>query len=138
MLSYITLGANDLHVSGEFYSAILSPLGYGRTEAGNGVAFSLPDMSGGLGGPATIYIVKPYDGRPATVGNGSMTAFRAPTHAMVRTLHASGLRAGGSDEGAPGFRAEYSEHFYVAYLRDPAGNKLALFCDDPEEGSRSN
>jgi catechol 2,3-dioxygenase-like lactoylglutathione lyase family enzyme len=137
MPGYITLGANDLQASGEFYSAVLAPLGYERTEAGNGVAFSLPELSGGLGGPGTIYVVKPYDGRPATVGNGSMTAFRAPTHAMVRTLHAAGLKAGGTDEGAPGFRAEYTEHFYVAYLRDPAGNKLALFCNDPAEGRRS-
>jgi hypothetical protein len=81
--------------------------------------------------------MKPYDGREATAGNGSMTAFRTSTHALVRTIHAAGIQAGGTDEGAPGFRAEYSEHFYVAYLRDPVGNKVAVFCKNPAEGSRA-
>ena len=63
-------------------------------------------------------------------------AFRAGTHAMVRQVHAAGLAAGGSDEGAPGFRDDYGAHFYVGYLRDPLGNKLAIFCADPAEGRR--
>lgn len=129
MLGYIMIGANDLPGSGRFYSAILGPLGYGRTDDGNGIVFSRPDTP-------DVYVIKPYDGREATVGNGSMMAFRAATHALVRTLHASGIEAGGTDEGAPGFRAEYTKHFYVAYLRDPVGNKVALFCNDPAEGSR--
>src|SRR3546814_8542033 len=65
-----------------------------------------------------------------------MAAFRAETHAMVRSLHAAGLAAGGADEGAPGFRDDYSEHFYVGYLRDPLGNKLAIFRAEPAEGRR--
>jgi catechol 2,3-dioxygenase-like lactoylglutathione lyase family enzyme len=136
MLSYITIGANDLPASGRFYAAILIPLGYARTDDGNAAIFSLRAAPDRPGSSNTIYVVKPYDGRAATVGNGSMTAFRASTHALVRTLRAAGVQAGGSDEGAPGFRAEYSEHFYVAYLRDPVGNKVALFCDNPAEGSR--
>jgi catechol 2,3-dioxygenase-like lactoylglutathione lyase family enzyme len=131
MLSYITIGANDLPASGRFYSAILAPLGYERTDAGNGMAFSLPEGPDQASSPGTLYVVKPYDGREATVGNGSMTAFSMATHALVRTLHAAGIQAGGTDEGAPGFRAEYTEHFYVAYLRDPVGNKVALFCRNP-------
>jgi hypothetical protein len=54
---------------------------------------------------------------------------------MVRDLHAAGLAAGGTDEGAPGVRAEYSPHFFVGYLRDPVGNKVALFCSDPAEAA---
>ena len=138
MLSYITIGANDLPGSGRFYSAILTPLGYERTDAGNGAAFALPDEPDRPGSPSTIYVVKPYDGQAATVGNGSMTAFRTTTHALVRTIHAAGIQAGGTDEGAPGFRAEYTEHFYVAYLRDPVGNKVAIFCNNPAEGRRGH
>ena len=138
MLSYIMIGANDLPSSGRFYSAILTPLGYARTDAGNGMVFSLPDVPERPDGPATIYVIKPYDGREATVGNGSMTAFRTSTHALVRTIHAAGIQAGGTDEGAPGFRAEYTEHFYVAYLRDPVGNKIAVFCNNPAEGRRGD
>jgi catechol 2,3-dioxygenase-like lactoylglutathione lyase family enzyme len=138
MLNYIMIGANDLPSSGRFYSAILTPLGYARTDAGSGMVFSLPELPDRLDGPATIYVIKPYDGREATVGNGSMTAFRTATHALVRTIHAAGIQAGGTDEGAPGFRAEYTEHFYVAYLRDPVGNKIAVFCKNPAEGRRGD
>ncbi|MDI1283812.1 MAG: VOC family protein [Reyranella sp.] len=136
MLSYITIGANDVPVSGRFYAAILIPLGYAHTDAGNAAIFVRPEGPDRLGGPNTIYVAKPYDGREATVGNGSMTAFQTATHASVRAIHAAGLQAGGSDEGAPGFRAEYTEHFYVAYLRDPVGNKIAVFCSNPAEGRR--
>ncbi|HYC66112.1 MAG TPA: VOC family protein [Reyranellaceae bacterium] len=136
MLGYITIGANDLPLSGRFYAAILVPLGYQRTDDANGVTFSLPDVPDRPGTASTIYVVRPYNGQPASVGNGSMMAFRAATHALVRAIHAAGIQAGGTDEGAPGFRAAYSKHFYVAYLRDPVGNKVALFCNDPAEGSR--
>ena len=129
MLGYVMIGADDVPGSGRFYSAILGPLGYDRKDDGPGIVFSRPDTP-------DVYVVRPFDGRSATVGNGSMLAFRAAAHALVRTLHAAGIAAGGRDEGAPGFRADYSEHFYVAYLRDPVGNKLALFCNDPAEGRR--
>ncbi len=133
MLSYITIGANDVPRSGRFYTAILIPLGYAKKEAADGIAFTAPD---GTSSPVTVYVRTPYDGKPATVGNGSMIAFRAETHETVRNLHAAGLEAGGADEGAPGFRDDYSEHFYVAYLHDPLGNKVAIFCANPAEGRR--
>lgn len=136
MLSYIRIGSNDIPRSGRFYAAILVPLGYVKQEAPMGVAFAFPDAPGRPHGPAAVYVGPPYDGEPATVGNGSMAAFQAETHELVRRLHATGVAAGGSDEGAPGFRNDYGEHFYVAYLRDPLGNKVAIFCSDPREGSR--
>lgn len=136
MLSYIMIGANDLPRSQRFYSAILTPLGYEQAHPGNAVVFTMPVAPDRVGSASTIYIVKPYDGQNATFGNGSMTAFRTETHASVRAIHTAGIDAGGVDEGAPGFRAEYTEHFYVAYLRDPVGNKIAVFCDDPAEGRR--
>ncbi|MEQ8393627.1 VOC family protein [Thalassobaculum sp.] len=136
MLSYITVGANDVPRSGRFYAAILIPLGYEKKEGAEGIEFTAPDVPGRSNGPAAVYVKKPYDGKEATVGNGSMTAFQAVTHEMVRNIHAAGLEAGGSDEGAPGFRDEYSDHFYVGYLRDPLGNKVAIFCSNPAEGTR--
>jgi len=51
----------------------------------------------------------------------------------VRSLHAEGLSHGGVNEGAPGFREAYSPNFYVGYLRDPDGNKMALFCTSESE-----
>jgi len=136
MLSYIRVGANDIAASGRFYDAILPPLGYVRTDVPNGIEFTFPHGPGQPGGAAAVYVAKPFDGKPATVGNGSMTAFEADSQETVRTLHAAGLRAGGSDEGAPGHRAAYGKNFYVAYLRDPVGNKLAIFSTTPAEPVR--
>lgn len=136
MLSYITIGANDIQRSERFYTAILSPLGYERRDESNAVIYSLLDVPDRYNGLGAIYVKKPYDGRDATVGNGSMIAFRTATQKLVRDLHAAGREAGGSDEGAPGFRDKYSERFYVGYLRDDVGNKVALYCDNPDEPSR--
>ena len=130
MLSYVIIGANDVSRSDRFYTAILCPLGYERTEAPGVAIYSHPD------GKGTIYVRQPYDGRAATRGNGSMLAFEAVSQQLVRELHAAGRDAGGYDEGAPGFRDEYSEHFYVGYLRDDVGNKIALFCHDPQRPDR--
>ncbi|TAJ42179.1 MAG: VOC family protein [Reyranella sp.] len=127
MLSYINVGANDIPRSERFYTAVLVPLGYEKAEQKDAVTYTLPDVPDRFNSP-TVYVTKPYDGREATVGNGSMIAFRVPSHAQVRALHDAGIAAGGTDEGAPGFRARYSKNFFVAYLRDPLGNKLALFC----------
>ena len=128
MLSYLMIGANDIPRSERFYTAVLGPLGYEKAEQKDAVVYTLPDISDRLDGPCAVYVKKPYDGREATVGNGSMLAFRVPTHAQVRALHRAGVAAGGTDDGAPGFRAQYSKNFFVGYLRDPLGNKLALFC----------
>ncbi|MBR0660629.1 VOC family protein [Roseomonas oryzicola] len=114
------------------------PLGYQKEEGSLGVAFTLPEETGRSSGPGAVYVRKPYDGEEATVGNGSMMAFQANAHEMVRNLHAAGLEAGGPDEGAPGFRAEYSDRFYVAYLRDPLGNKVAIYCVNPAERRRGD
>ncbi len=128
MLGYLTIGANDIPRSERFYTAVLGPLGYEKAEEEDGVAYTLPAIPDRVDGPFAVYVKKPYDGREATAGNGSMIAFRVPTHAQLHALHRAGVAAGGTDEGAPGFRAQYSKNFFVGYLRDPLGNKLALFC----------
>jgi catechol 2,3-dioxygenase-like lactoylglutathione lyase family enzyme len=135
MLSYIIVGANDIPRSERFYTAVLEPLGYEKAEQKDAVSYTLPDLPDRYNGPGAVYVVKPYDGREATVGNGSMIAFRVPTHAQVRALHRAGVAAGGTDEGAPGFRAQYSKNFFVGYLRDPLGNKLALFCTATDQAA---
>lgn len=103
-----------------------------------GLLYSLPDtVDPHLGnGPGAFWVVPPFNGEAATSGNGTMIAFCALTHDEVRRLHASGLASGGVDEGRPGHRAAYSKHFFVAYLRDPQGNKIALFCINQKEPGR--
>ena len=112
-------------------------MGYALTEGPEGLSFVLK----AAGQPVALpdFYVKPtFDGAPASAGNGSMIAFEATSQAEVRVLHAAALAAGGSDEGQPGFRATYGPRFYVSYLRDPQGNKIALFCDNPAEPGRDD
>ncbi|EEW25678.1 VOC family protein [Rhodobacter ferrooxidans] len=122
MIRYITLGTNDLPRAIRFYDAALAPLGLCRlvTEAGE-AGYGPP------GGMARLWITRPFDGKPATAGNGSMPALTAPSRAAVDDFHAAGLAQGGFDEGAPGLRP-YGPDFYAAYLRDPDGNKLSAVC----------
>jgi catechol 2,3-dioxygenase-like lactoylglutathione lyase family enzyme len=127
MLSYLFIGANDVETSARFYDAILSPLGYGKDGSEGQHCFSLPEIADKSNGPGSIHIAKPFNGKPATAGNGMMPALRANSRAKVDEAHAAGLANGGTDEGKPGIRKAYTDDFYVAYLRDPVGNKIAVF-----------
>ncbi len=117
---YLTLGTNDVTRAGKFYDAALAPLGFvRRATEDTEVGYSLPDDR-----RTRIWITQPYDGKPATVGNGTMTAFAAPSQEAVQAFHKAALEAGGTDEGEPGLRP-YGPTFYAAYVRDPDGNKLS-------------
>ena len=76
-------------------------------------------------GQPSVAITKPFDGEPATVGNGVMVALAAKDQEQVKQLHAKALELGGTDEGAPGPRGDGG--FYAGYFRDLDGNKLAAF-----------
>jgi hypothetical protein len=73
---------------------------------------------------ACLALAKPFDGKPATVGNGVMVALRADSKEAVDTMHRKALELGGQDEGAPGPRGD---GFYAGYFRDLDGNKLNSF-----------
>lgn len=136
MIAYVTVGADDIAAARRFYDAVLPALGYAVTEGAEGLSYVLP-VARGQAPVLPDYYVKPtFDGRPASAGNGAMVAFEARNQAQVRDLHAAALAAGGKDEGPPGFRDAYGPHFYVGYLRDPQGNKIALFSSDPTEPGR--
>lgn len=123
---YLTLGTNDLARAARFYDATLTPLGLVRK--------ATKDSEIGYGRPeddrARLWITRPFDGRPATVGNGSMPALLAPGRDAVDACHEAALAHGGSDEGAPGLRP-YSATFYAAFVRDPDGNKLSAVHPGP-------
>jgi catechol 2,3-dioxygenase-like lactoylglutathione lyase family enzyme len=136
MISYVTVGANDIAAAKRFYTALLPALGYGLSEGPEGLSFALPVPAGEKPTLPDFYVKPTFDGQPASVGNGVMVAFEADTQDKVRTLHAAALNAGGTDEGQPGFRPNYGADFYVSYLRDPQGNKLALFSSNPDEPGR--
>lgn len=136
MIGYVTVGADDLEQAKRFYCAFLPLLGYGLEESQEGLSFSLPREPGQSVLLPDFYVVPPFNQAPASAGNGAMVAFEARDQAQVRELHALALKSGGQDEGAPGFREIYSPNFYVGYLRDPQGNKIALFSSNIDEPGR--
>lgn len=129
MFSYMSLGTNDLSRAIRFYDAALAPLGHRQIAdfdtTGTSAAWGLDDP-----GPH-LWVTQPFDGNPASVGNGTMVSFLADTRAAVDAFHAASLATGGRDEGAPGLRPQYGPHFYAAYVRDPDGNKLNAVCYRP-------
>ncbi|MEM6304024.1 MAG: VOC family protein [Pseudomonadota bacterium] len=133
MIGYVSVGADDIAAARSFYNAFLPALGYGLQEGPEGLSYILPETDP----PQPEYYVKPpFNGESASTGNGCMVAFEARAQSQVRDLHAAALAAGGTDEGAPGFRPSYGAHFYVSYLRDPQGNKVAIYSHDPNEPGR--
>jgi catechol 2,3-dioxygenase-like lactoylglutathione lyase family enzyme len=136
MISYVTVGADDIARAKRFYSAFLPSLGYGLKEGPEGLSYALPVEQGRAPALPDFYVKPTFDGHPASAGNGAMIAFEASSQRQVRSLHAAARTAGGLDEGQPGFRASYGPHFYVGYLRDPQGNKIALFSSNPKEPGR--
>lgn len=128
MIGYATLGTNDPARAGRFYDALLGEVGAKRLmDFPNGFVM----WGTGWNEPA-LAVTPPFDGAPATAGNGTMVALRMDTREQVDAVHRRALELGGSDEGAPGVRgSEGPQAFYGAYFRDPDGNKLALFRVGP-------
>ena len=119
MIGYVTVGTNDLARAAKFYDALLAELGAKR-------AMEMETFIAWATAPNTpmISVIKPFDGKPATVGNGVMVALVVDSKAKVDALHKKALALGGKDEGAPGPRGDT---FYAGYFRDLDGNKLNAF-----------
>jgi catechol 2,3-dioxygenase-like lactoylglutathione lyase family enzyme len=119
MFSHIMVGANDVQESKAFYDAILGALGY---EPGviddKGRCFYISESG-------IFSVTKPIDDEPACHGNGSTIGFAAADPAAADAWHAAGIANGGTTcEEPPGVRDSAMGSLYLAYLRDPAGNKV--------------
>lgn len=116
MFNHVMVGANDLDESKRFYDALLDTLGIAPGNKDSDVRCSYRGNGG-------VFMIKiPIDGEPATNGNGSTIGFAAKDTATVEAWHAAGIANGGTTcEDPPGLR---ENGVYLAYLRDPAGNKL--------------
>ena len=120
MIGYATLGTNDLERAGAFYDRIAEALGGKRVFRNDrGIGWS-----SGKGVPM-LMVMKPFDGQPATAGNGTMIAIPAGNRETVDAVYKLAIELGARDEGAAGPRGE---RFYGGYFRDPDGNKLAVYC----------
>jgi catechol 2,3-dioxygenase-like lactoylglutathione lyase family enzyme len=123
MIGYVTIGARDSEESGRFYDAVLGACGNERKFADGGWIGYGPRGSD----EHSVYICPPHNKLPASFGNGMMVAFKALSEASVDAAHQAGLSHGGTDEGAPGYRPPEKRSWYGAYLRDPVGNKIAIY-----------
>lgn len=123
MFSHVVLGANDIAAAKRFYDAALAVLGVPPGEVD--VRGRLVYMHDGN----RFLIAKPINGEPAHGANGGTLGFLAPSPALVDAWHAAGLANGGTAiEDPPGERRPPDGRvLYLAYLRDPAGNKLCGF-----------
>ena len=134
LFAYVCLGTRDLPRACRFYDATMAALGFSRCVT-SGEPGSSWDGWAGWGiyedegrRQDALWVCKPFNGKPASPGNGVMAAFIARSWTEVDTFHAAALANGGVCEGPPGLRKHYSPDFYAAYVRDPDGNKLAAVC----------
>lgn len=124
MLGYVTIGYNDADRALKFYDAVFGALGLKRAFFDSGWAGYSKEGEDSQ----QIFLCPPFDGKEARAANGTMIAFKGASKAEVDAAYQAGLAGGGTDEGKPGPRPEDSTSFYGAYLRDPDGNKFAVFC----------
>ncbi|MPM34413.1 hypothetical protein SDC9_80996 [bioreactor metagenome] len=129
MFSHVMVGVSDLERSRKFYDAFLGGLG-----AAPGVANKNRFFWRNAG--STFGITTPINGEPASVGNGSTLGFSAQSEEQVNACHALAVANGGIPiEDPPGYRGEGPGRMYLAYVRDPDGNKLCLMYRPPKQAS---
>lgn len=121
MIGYVTLGTNDLARAVAFYDELLGVIGAERFMEVEDVFVAwavAPDKPG-------LSLTKPFDGKPATVGNGTMVALMVDSTELVHKVYDKAIELGAKDEGPAGPRGDA---FYAGYFRDLDGNKLNVFC----------
>jgi len=119
MFSHIMIGSNDLDRAKTFYDAILGALG-GKPALIDDKGRLIYRHNGGM-----LMVTKPIDGQPATAANGGTIGFACSSAEQADAWHAAGVANGGTScEDPPGVRAGSTMKLYLAYLRDPDGNKL--------------
>lgn len=123
MIAYTMVGTKNLEKALGFYDPLFEKMEWQVCWKDNSsVAYGKEDD---LNFPR-FFVGYPFDGNEATTGNGVMTAFQLRDSKAVDALYEIAMQHGGSSEGEPGYRPQYGEGFYAAYVRDPDGNKLAF------------
>lgn len=136
MLHHISLGVTDLARAVAFYDAVLAPLGYVRVwsdsrpgEEDQAVGYGLP--GGGDKLALKQVSAEVLEAGSLAPGAGYHFAFTAPSRMAVDAFHKAALSQGGGDNGAPGLRPHYGDHYYAAFVTDPDGNRLEAVISAP-------
>jgi catechol 2,3-dioxygenase-like lactoylglutathione lyase family enzyme len=130
MLHHVSVGSRDVARAAAFYDKVFKALGYRR------VMEFLPYAVGYGEEHPEFWVGAPADGKTPSVGNGVHISFVAASKRAVNAFHAAAIRAGGTDEGAPGPRPDYGPNYYGGFCRDLDGNKLeAAIIDRPAKKS---
>ena len=131
MLHHASLGFSDIERSAAFYDAALAALGYVRVwddirpgQTGQAIGYGLPG-----GGDKLAIKHRPDGQRPP--GPGFHLAFAAPSRQAVDEFHSAAIAHGGRDNGRPGLRPDYGEHYYAAFVVDPDGHALEAVINSP-------
>jgi catechol 2,3-dioxygenase-like lactoylglutathione lyase family enzyme len=128
MFNHVMVGADDINASKRFYDATLGTLGLAPGNKDSEVRCSYRGNGG-------VFMIKvPINGEPASIGNGGTIGFKAKNQEEVDAWHAAGVIHGGTTcEDPPGLRINGKFKIYLAYLRDPIGNKLCASYLLPKE-----
>src|SRR5687768_5878747 len=124
MIGYVTLGVSDIERARGFYDALFGSVGAARLMVLEENGFT--QYGTGWDKPSVV-ITKPFNGAPATPGNGNMVALPMESRERVDAFHAKAIELGGRCDGSPGMREPAELRFYAAYMRDPDGNKLCAY-----------
>lgn len=129
MFSHAMIGSNDIARSKRFYDALFGAIG-GKPAFEDDKGRLIYLHNGGV-----LLVGRPLDGKPATPGNGSTIGFTMSGPAQADAWHKAGAENGGTAiEDAPGVREGRTGQLYLAYLRDPDGNKLCALHRMPAAG----
>ncbi len=118
MLHHVSVGVADVERSAKFYDAVLGALGYKRVMEYMPYALAYGETS------PSFWVGLPHDQKSASVGNGAHVGFSARSKNAVDAFHRAALAHGGTDNGAPGPRADYGPDYYGAFVLDLDGNKI--------------
>jgi catechol 2,3-dioxygenase-like lactoylglutathione lyase family enzyme len=118
MIDHISIAVRDLKAAQRFYTALLAPLGLTTLR-------EWPDAAIGFGKKYPEFWINQRTGMARVPeDSGAHICLRAPSSAAVDAFYAAALAGGGTSDGAPGYRPEYNESYYAAFVRDPDGNRI--------------
>lgn len=127
MIDHLSIAVTDLDRAGAFYDAVLGALGHVRVVTSDRhVGYGTRKTEEIDEGPYISFVLKPH-----VADDGRHVAFLAPDRTSVDAFHSAALSKGGSDDGKPGLRPDYHDHYHAAFVRDPFGNRIEAVCHTP-------